>query len=212
MTLKSEKENLRMQMWDILFNKKISKRSNGDYNKIPNFKGSNFAAKKLSQTIEWDKSNIIFCSPDSAQIPVREYALKDKKLLVMATPKIKDGYILLNPNNIDDYNIASTIEGAYKYGKFINDLPKIDLVVEGSVCVDKLGHRLGKGGGYGDKEISYLIKNDYITPNTPIATTIHPLQIISNVPTEKHDQNINMIVTINEVIRVNHNINGHIVK
>ena len=130
----------------------------------------------------------------------------------MATPKLKDGYILLNPNNIDDYNIASTIKGAYKYGKFINDLPKIDLVVEGSVCVDKSGHRLGKGGGYGDKEISYLIKNDYITTNTPIATTIHPIQIISNVPTEKHDQKINMIVTINEVIRINRNINGHIVK
>jgi 5-formyltetrahydrofolate cyclo-ligase len=202
------KEKLRQEIWDLLFNKKISLRNNGDYNKIPNFKGSDLAAKRLSQTIEWDESNVIFSSPDSAQIPLRKYALNDGKTLIMATPKIKNGYLIMNPENIDNHEFAATIDGAYKYGEFINELPKIDLVVEGSVCVDKLGHRLGKGGGYGDMEISYLIKNKCITENTPIATTIHPLQIVPIVPTEEHDQKINMIVTINEVIRVNQNINN----
>ncbi|MDO9045974.1 MAG: hypothetical protein Q7U35_11850 [Methanobacteriaceae archaeon] len=37
---------------------------------------------------------------------------------------------------------------------------------------------------------------------TPMVTTIHPLQIVSNVPVEIHDQKINMIVTPNEVIRL----------
>ena len=212
MSLKNEKEDLRLYIWNLLFSKQISYRHNGDYNKIPNFKGSNLAAKRLSQTIEWDTSNIIFSSPDSAQIPIREYALKDKKILIMATPKIKDGYLILNPENIDDYKLAATIDGAYKYGKFIKDLPEIDLVVEGSVCVDKLGHRLGKGGGYGDMEISYLIENKHINKDTPIATTIHPLQLVPNVPTEKHDQKINMIASINEVIRINQDINIDIVK
>ena len=211
MTTKIKKEELRTYMWNLLFNKKLSNRINGDYNKIPNFKGSELAAKRLSQTIEWDKSNVIFCSPDSAQIPVRKCALTDKKLLIMATPKIKDGYILLDPKNIDEYDLASTIDGAYTYGEFINKLPEIDLVVEGSVCVDKKGHRLGKGGGYGDKEINYLIENNYIKKDTTIATTIHPMQLVSNVPTEKHDEKINMIVTTNEVIRINQN-NENIVK
>lgn len=208
----NSKEELRREIWDLLFNEKISLRDNGDYNKIPNFKGADIAAKRLSQTIEWDQSKIIFSSPDSAQIPLRKYALNDEKILIMATPKIKDGYLIMNPKNIDNPNFAATIDGAYEYGKFITDLPKIDLVVEGSVCVDKLGHRLGKGGGYGDMEISYLIENKCITEDTPIATTIHPLQIVPMVPTEKHDQKINMIVTINEVIRVNQNINIDIVK
>ncbi len=212
MNIQIEKENLRKHIWDLLFKEKISYRVNGDYNKIPNFKGSDFAAKRLSQTIEWDESKVIFCSPDSAQIPVREYALKDKKTLIMASPKIKDGYILLNHEDIDDLSIASTIEGSYKYGKFDMNLPKIDLVVEGSVCVDKLGHRLGKGGGYGDREIDYLMKNEYISTNTPIVTTIHPLQLVFKVPTEKHDKNINMIVTINKVIRIKQNFKGDFVK
>lgn len=212
MNLKNEKEKLRQYMWDLLFNNELSLRSNGDYNKIPNFKGADFAAKRLSQTIEWDKSKIIFSSPDSAQIPVRKYALIDGKILIMATPKIQEGYLILNPETINNYDFASTIDGAYEYGKFIKDLPKIDLVVEGSVCVDKLGHRLGKGGGYGDIEISYLIENKCINKDTPIVTTIHPLQLVSNVPTQEHDQKINMIVTINEVIRVNQDPTIDIVK
>ncbi|HEX3012754.1 MAG TPA: 5-formyltetrahydrofolate cyclo-ligase, partial [Methanobacterium sp.] len=40
---------------------------------------------------------------------------------------------------------ASTINGAFKFGKKIHEFPEVDLVVEGSVAVDKSGNRLGKG-------------------------------------------------------------------
>lgn len=67
--------------------------------------------------------------------------------------------------------------------------------------MDMNGNRLGKGGVYADKEISELINQKSANKQTPMVTTIHPLQIVSNVPVEIHDQKINMIVTPNEVIR-----------
>ena len=92
---------------------------------------------------------------------------------------------------------ASTKEGALKY-KTDNDSThhlSVDLLVEGSVAVDREGHRIGKGKGYGDREIADLLERKLIKATTPLATTIHPLQLVDFVPTEDHDQKLNMLVT-----------------
>ena len=62
-----EKELIRKQIWDLLYEKRLSKLSQGDYHKIPYFKGAASAAERLTKTIEWSKCQNIFCSPDSAQ-------------------------------------------------------------------------------------------------------------------------------------------------
>jgi len=201
--LSQEKEDLRNQIWDSLKEKGLSNRPEGDKGKIPDFIGSETAAQRLSRTIEWSRASLIFCSPDSAQRPVRELALEHEKDIIMATPKIKHGYLLLEGKKLKELSkIASTIKGAFQYGKAIDSLPPVDLVVEGSVAVDRNGNRLGKGGGYADMEISELFKQKSIEISTPIITTIHPGQIVAKVPVESHDQKINMIITPNEVIRL----------
>lgn len=199
----NEKDNLRNLIWKTLEDNKISKSPKGPFGRIPDFIGSTLAAKKLRDTEEWRNSKVIFSSPDSAQKKVREFALKDKKILIMVSPKLKSGYLLINPSDvIENEKDASTIKGAFKFGKCILNFPKVDLVVEGSVAVDISGNRLGKGGGYGDVEINHLIEEKAINPETPIATTVHEIQVINHVPTEIHDQKINMIITQKRVIRI----------
>lgn len=199
-----EKENLRNHIWDLINENRISKRPEGDYGRIPNFKGAKIAAERLSRTIEWINSKVIFCSPDSAQKHIRELALNHDKELIMATPKLEHGYLLIEGESLKKNNeeIASTIRGAFEYGKSISKIPHVDMVIEGSVAVDMNGNRLGKGGGYADKEIYELLNQKSVNKQTPIVTTIHPLQIVSNVPVEIHDQKINMIITPNDVIRL----------
>ncbi len=198
-----DKERLRNFIWSTLENNNLSKSPKPSYGRIPNFSGSTEAAKMLRSTEEWQNCEVIFSSPDSAQKKVREFALLDKKLLIMASPKLKDGFLLIDPYSVrGNEETASTINGAFKFGKKIYEFPKVDLVVEGSVAVDKAGNRLGKGGGYGDREISELISKKAITENTPVATTVHEVQIINKVPTEEHDEKINMIVTPERVIRI----------
>ena len=86
--------------------------------------------------------------------------LKTGKKLIMATPRIKQGFLLLNPQKISEkyYNKASTIRGAYRYGINLSpwDLPLLDLKVTGSVAVTKQGIRLGKGEGYSKRKDSPL--------------------------------------------------------
>jgi 5-formyltetrahydrofolate cyclo-ligase len=199
-----EKERIRNLIGGTLENNNLSQPAKSPYGRIPNFLGSTEAAEMLRSTEEWQNAKVIFSSPDTAQKKVREFALLDKKLLIMASPKLKDGFLLIDPYSaIGNEETASTINGAFKFGKKIHEFPQVDLVIEGSVAVDKSGSRLGKGGGYGDREISELLFEKAITTSTPVVTTIHEVQIIDKVPTEKHDQKINMIVTPEKVIRIN---------
>ena len=91
MNLIEQKEILRKSVYDSIFYGGFSNRPNGDYGKIPDFKGSDIAAQILAKTEEWKKSKTIFVSPDSAQTPVRYLALKDNKNLIMASPNLEHG-------------------------------------------------------------------------------------------------------------------------
>lgn len=193
-----EKDDLRGYIWDLLKKMGVSRRPHG---RIPDFTGSWDAARRLSRTMEWERSVTVFSSPDSAQQPVRELALRCGKDLIMPTPRIKDGYLFIS-HEVPDKRAASTIHGAYRYGSSIRDFPRVDLVVEGSVAVDLRGNRLGKGGGYGDRELHELRSQGAIDSRTPVATTVDELQIVELVPSEGHDEKINMIVTPLRVIRL----------
>jgi 5-formyltetrahydrofolate cyclo-ligase len=195
------KNEIRTRIWNLLEQRKIA-RFPPPHGRIPNFAGADKAAEKLSKLDVWKKAYIIFANPDSPQRPVRELALLDGKKVIMATPKLKAGYLLIDPAKIQGRErAASTIKGAFKFGQKLSKLPKTDLVITGSVAVDMHGNRIGKGGGYGDKEIARLKKEGSITEKTPIVTTVHDLQIVAKVPHERHDQQVSWIVTPTKVIR-----------
>jgi 5-formyltetrahydrofolate cyclo-ligase len=197
------KQKLRNEIWSVLEKKNLIRTSKSSRGKIPNFKGAILAAIRLKTTLQWKNSQIIFSSPDSALTEVRENALLDGKILIMATPKLKDGYLLINPQQVvGSEHIASTINGAFQMGEKISEFPEIDLVVEGSLGVDLRGNRLGKGKGFADQEIEHLLIEGAIDNDTPICTPVHPLQIVDQVPVEDHDKKVSMIVTPERVIRI----------
>lgn len=199
----NDKEKLREEVWNFLYVKGLTD-GKINFGRIPKFKGALKAAMLLKNTSEWENSRVIFSSPDSTQTKVREYALRDGKALIMASPKLKKGYLYIDPEDASGKEIrASTIRGAFKIAKPVHDFPKVDLVVEGSVAVDLSGGRLGKGGGYGDQEIEHLLNEDAITERTPIVTTVHEAQIVEKVPLEPHDKKITLIATPERVIRIN---------
>ncbi len=109
----------------------------------------------------------------------------------MPTPGLKSGFLILRSSNIVDKGLshASSIRGSFKHGmkaKLI-ELPKVDGVVVGSVAVSTTGSRVGKGGGCGDLEYAILREFNLINESVPVATTVHEIQITSDILFEKHD-------------------------
>jgi 5-formyltetrahydrofolate cyclo-ligase len=76
------------------------------------------------------------------------------------------------------------------------ELPSVDLVVCGSVAVNRQGARIGKGGGFSDLEVAFLVEAGVIRPDTILATTVHPLQVVDEpLPETIHDFRVDLIVT-----------------
>ncbi|TRM84424.1 5-formyltetrahydrofolate cyclo-ligase, partial [Sulfolobus sp. F3] len=127
-----------------------------------------------------------------------------KKVLV-PTPRLRGDFYLLDPKRISNYSEASRISGFSKYGIKVNieELDKIDLVVVGSVAVTLSGDRVGKGEGYSELEFAILRELGKVGENTPIATTVHDIQIVKEIPIEPFDVPVDIIATPTTIIRVN---------
>jgi len=206
--VKKAKKEIRERVWQLLEEKGVTRFPKPVYGRIPNFVGAEAAAERLFSTRLWSKAVVIKVNPDSPQKPVRYRALLDGKKVVMATPKLAQGFVLLDPATIPSskYHYASTIAGALVYGKVlkISEVPKVDLVITGSVAVDTRGGRLGKGGGYGDLEYAILREIGVIDDNVYVATTIHDLQLIPDkIPREEHDLTVDAVFTPTKTMYVN---------
>ena len=205
---RSEKRRIREYIWRLLEERGVAAFPRPVYGRIPNFKGAEVAAEKLFSTPEWRRARIVKVNPDAPQRPVRLRALIDGKILVMATPRMREGFLLLDPRLIPPqyYRDASTIRGAFRWGRklTLDDLEKlkIDLIVTGSVAVDRSGGRLGKGEGYAELEYAVLRELGAVTEDTPVATTVHDLQVVERIPREEHDLTVDIIATPRRLYRI----------
>jgi 5-formyltetrahydrofolate cyclo-ligase len=195
-----EKDRLRNEIWRLLEQKDVAIFPLPTRGRIPNFVGSDQAAGLVRTLPEWKKAKVVFSCPDSPQRKIREFALKEGKTLIMASPRLKHGFLRIDPQNVEDKEeTASSIKGAFKYGKPVKNMPRPDLIITSCVAVDRSGWRLGKGGGYGDIEVR-KIKDEF--GEIPVVTTIHPLQWVESVPCVEHDARVDVIVTPQEVYRM----------
>lgn len=195
-----EKGQLRDQIWALLEQKNVAIFPLPVRGRIPNFIGSDKAAGLVSTLPEWRKARVIFSCPDSPQKKIREFALRDGKVLIMASPRLKHGLLQINPQDVKGKKeAASSIKGAFKYGKPAKDMLRPDLIITSCVAVDRSGWRLGKGGGYGDIEVK-KIRDEF--GEIPVVTTVHSLQLVESVPHVEHDARVDIIVTPQEVYRI----------
>ena len=193
-----------MRVWRLIEEKDIATFPKPVFHRIPNFVGAEKAANNLRNLPEYNSAKIVFCNPDSPQRPVREMALQEGKTIVMATPRLREGFLLLDPHNIPSNHMseASTIHGAFKYGHLVKpNETKIDLFVAGSVAVASDGGRLGKGAGCSDQEYAILKNAGSLTAQTNVVTTVHDIQIVENIPSDQWDVPVNIIVTPTKTVR-----------
>ena len=200
------KNAIRERIWDLL--EQHNAALDGDvHGRIPNFIGAEAAADRLAELPVWQASRVIKAVPDKAQLPARVRALREGKVVYMAVPKLakQHPFYLLDPATLPVApEVAATSHGAADVARNVgvDGLRPIDLVICGSVAVNRDGVRLGKGAGYSDLEVALLQEAGVIGPETVIVTTVHALQVVDTaLPETEHDFSVDLIVTPDEVIR-----------
>ena len=199
------KNAIREKVWALLEDAKVVEP--GVRGHIPAFAGAEEAADRLAALPDWKAADVVKIVPDRAQLPVRTRALADGKLVYMAAPALAamQPFYLLDPADLH----VSPAEAADKdvavhVGREVSleEMTRVDLVVCGSVAVNRRGVRVGKGAGYSDIEVALLTEAGLLTDETTIITTAHSLQVIDDqIPETSHDFSVDVIVTQDEMIR-----------
>ncbi|MEO0096628.1 MAG: 5-formyltetrahydrofolate cyclo-ligase [candidate division WOR-3 bacterium] len=192
------KEEIRKDIWEYMERNNLVIFPVPCYGRIPNFIGSEKAARKLYEIKEFLRAQGVFSAPDSVLKEARRIILKEGKSLIVALPHI-EGYLEIKGKEIADK--AITIKNFKKYGKE----PKtfVEVFIQGSVAVDLKGNRLGKGKGYGDKEY-YDLKNKELIKKPLVITIVHDCQVLEDFSylAEPHDVKVDVILTPTRIIRI----------
>jgi 5-formyltetrahydrofolate cyclo-ligase len=201
------KDAIREEIWTLLRQRKVA-RFPGAEGRIPNFIGAEACARLLAEMTCWRKAKALKINPDSPQRAIRQRALEEGKTIYMAVPRLGSDkpFIELDPKKLPcSAYAASSIKGAAKHGRAVElrQVKKIDLIICGSVAVNRRGARVGKGGGYSDLEFALLTEEQKIGRRTAIITSVHALQVVDEpIPMTEHDIPLSAIVTPNEIIEI----------
>src|SRR5262245_42708650 len=202
------KDRLRASVWTQL---KVQGAAVGEpVGHIPRFVGNDQAAAQLAMLPIWQQARVIKCNPDQAQAPVRLRALQENKMLYMAVPRLTEErcFVELTAAELRHrgvaLEVAATSRGAMQHGRLValDEMSPIDLVVVGCVAVARDGGRTGKGAGFADLELGLLRQGGLVQADTPLVTTVHPLQIVPSavLPMLPHDWSLTWIITPDEAI------------
>jgi len=195
-----DKRALRERVWDELEESGAARFPFPPHGRIPNYKGAEDAAERLTDLDAWKDADVIKSNPDAPQLPVRRRALRAGKTLYMAVPRLSDEkcFLRLDPQEIDDVDDATTVSGSSEHGVQVGPeaMEPIDLIVSGSVAVNRRGARVGKGEGYSDLEFGVLREFGLVDDGTTTVTTVHEIQVLEGpVPTTSHDVPIELVFT-----------------
>ncbi|MFD8497764.1 5-formyltetrahydrofolate cyclo-ligase [Amycolatopsis sp. NPDC059657] len=199
------KNAVRTRIWDLLHQYKAVLDADV-HGRIPNFVGAEAAAARLAEMPVWQAARVVKAVPDKAQLPVRAGALREGKIVYMAVPKLArpKPFFLLDPSRLEvtaEEAATSKVAAEVARNVDVDELAEVDLIVCGSVAVNREGVRLGKGAGYSDIEVALLQEAGLIGPQTTIVTTVHSLQVVEDdLPETEHDFSVDYIVTPDEVI------------
>jgi 5-formyltetrahydrofolate cyclo-ligase len=200
-----DKDAIRESIWTALEQAKVVRPKNV-HDKIPHFRGAEEAAERVFELTVWQQARVIKSNPDKAQRPLRQRALEEGKIVYMAVPRLRceQCFVELDPGKLGISPAkAATISGAFRTGRpvYVEEMHPVDLVVSGSVAVNRRGVRIGKGGGFADLEYALAVAAGIVQTGTPVISTVHAMQVLDEeLPNTHHDVPLDYVITPHETI------------
>lgn len=153
---------------------------------IADFQGSEAAAQRLMAHPVWQRSQVVFITPDNCLEWLRWQALRQGKRVLITTYSIKRGFWLLDPAQIPAERLlyAATLDGMERHAQPLTlaqiraRLPRLDCMITGTGAINEEGVRFGKGHGFFDAEWGMLYRIGVIDATTPAIALVHDCQVL----------------------------------
>jgi len=194
----SGKDLVRKWVWDEMEARDLARFPRPCHGRIPNFVGSKTVPDVLAAQPAYRAARAVFIGPDLALKACRDRVLADGKILAYATPRMREFKELHPEGGCTD----SSIRSLKRYGDPLET--PVSVILVGSVAVDLEGNRIGKGAGYGDREIAWLRERGLIEDGAVRMTAVHPIQVFDDLAPlmEPTDERVDIILTPGEACPV----------
>ncbi|CAE7208354.1 hypothetical protein CFE70_009119 [Pyrenophora teres f. teres 0-1] len=157
----------------------------------PDFRGSASVVDHLVELPCYKAAATILVTPDNSLERLRVQALKDGKRVLVATYRLRRGFVLLHPAQIEQskYETAACLDGMEKPGigrpvtlaQMRDECLKVDLCVTGGLVFNAQGVTIWEGHNLFEVQWAMLQDMKILQAKTPVVAVAHSCQVVDEV-------------------------------
>lgn len=186
----------------------------------PDFRDSAAAIDRLVQLPCYQSASTILATPDNSLEELRYRALRDGKKVLVATYRLRRGFVLLSPLRIrdEDMRVASWLDGMERPGvgrrvelaQLRDEGVRVDLCVLGGLAFNTRGVMLWEGQGLFEVQWALLHDMKVLGERVPVVAVAHDCQVVDEAeiglepirPEKKAEVQCDFVVTPERVFGV----------
>ena len=154
----------------------------------PDFRGSASAIDRLVALPCYQAAAVILVTPDNSLEQLRYRALRDGKRVLVATYRLRRGFVLLHPARIEQskYEMAACLDGMEKPGigrsvtlaQMRDECLKVDLCVTGGLVFNARGVTIWEGHNLLEVQWAMLQDMNILQTKAPVIAVAHNCQVV----------------------------------
>lgn len=227
MTNSTTSDDSRKLIWarvyrDLLQHAVPDSRFNFDFMSFtPDFRGSDSAIDRLAELSSYQSAEVILVTPDNSLEQLRLRALKDGKKVLVATYRLRRGFILLHPGRINEhkYQLAACLDGMEKPGigraltlaQMRDEGLKIGMCAIGGLAFNAQGVGIWEGHNLFEVQWAMLQDVGVLQKEAQVIAVAHTCQVIEEAqlkldpvkPNSGGEVQCDFVVTPEKVFEVN---------
>lgn len=154
----------------------------------PDFRGSASAIDRVIALPCYQAAAVILVTPDNSLERLRVQALRDGKRVLVATYRLRRGFVLLHPARIEQskYEMAACLDGMEKPGigrpvtlaQMRDECLKVDMCVTGGLVFNAQGVTIWEGHNLFEVQWAMLQDMKILQPEAPVVAVAHTCQVV----------------------------------
>ena len=184
----------RKRIWSLVYRELLrhavpDSRFNCDFlHFVPDFRDSGSATSRVAELPAYAAASTILVTADNSLESLRARALRDGKKILVATYRLRRGFVLLDPARISEsrYELAACLDGMEKTGvgrsvslaQLRDEGGRVDLCVTGGLVFSSSGVVIWEGTSLFEVQWALLQDLGVLDVQTPVVAVAHACQVV----------------------------------